>query len=124
MTIFTSNIRVGARSFSDPKRFPYGFKKSGDFAISEAQILSTYGDTLINLEIGSLLPRTPEEKHFVKCAKGLADVETRIERVWMKYAKLARSKQHFYTMNSSKSEKNIEEKFDSDYDFDGSELEV
>ena len=124
MTIFTSNIRVGSRPFSDPNRFPYGFKKSGDFTISEASILSIYGDTLFNLEIGSLLPSTPEEEHFIQCAKGQADIETSIERAWMKYAKLARSKRHFYTMHSSRARENTDIEADSDYDFDDSGVEV
>jgi len=124
MTIFTSNVRVGSKSFSDPNRFPYGFKKSGDFSISEAEILSTYGDTLFNLEIGSLLPSTTEEEHFIQCAKGQANIETSIERAWMRYVKLARSKRHFYTMHSSRASESTDVKTDSDYDFDGSEVEA
>lgn len=116
MNIYTSNIRVSSRTFTDTHRFPYGFKKSGDFSVSEANILSIYGNTLFNLEIGRLLASTQEEEQFIKCSKGLANAESAIEKAWMKYVKLARSKRHFYTMHSCRV-REIESSYDDDQNY-------
>ena len=61
----TPDIRVPQKPFIDRQHFPYGFKKSGDFSITEANLLSQYGKTLAGLESGELTPETADEAHFV-----------------------------------------------------------
>ncbi|MCC2617583.1 DUF413 domain-containing protein [Aestuariibacter halophilus] len=95
------DIRKGTGPFSDAKRFPYGFRKSGDFSISEAQCLTTYGQTLLALEEGRLAPETDEEQRFVAVAQGQAEAQTAVEKCWLKYIKLARGRRAFFTLHST-----------------------
>ena len=50
----TFDIRPAPKPFIDRVKFPYGFKKSGDFSIPEADLLTRYGKTLCDLESGTL----------------------------------------------------------------------
>jgi uncharacterized protein YifE (UPF0438 family) len=104
-------IRVSTKPFIDRQKFPYGFKKSGDFSISEAELLSAFGRTLLALESGELTPENEEEEHFVAFISGRVEATSPVERAWAKYVKLARGKKHFYTLHSSASNQ-------SDYDDD------
>jgi uncharacterized protein YifE (UPF0438 family) len=114
-------IRKGNKVFSDSKQFPYGFKKSGDFSIAEANMLSTYGDTLFNLEFGSLLPENEEETRFVGVVRGECEAQSLLEKTWLKYVKLARTRRNFYTMHSTRAhDTDVVE----DVDYDGSDLEI
>jgi uncharacterized protein YifE (UPF0438 family) len=95
-----TNIRMGTKLFTDVKRFPYGFKKSGDLSIAEANILSAHGHTLQCLELGTLEPESSEEEHFVQVFKKLAIPETKIERAWSKYRKLSNTRKVFFSLHS------------------------
>lgn len=110
----TLSIRVPQKIFSDRAKFPYGFRKSGDFSIVEADLLSTYGQTLALLESGQLMPETEDETHFVRFVHGETEAQNSLEKAWRKYATLARGKKHFYTLHSSASNQ-------SDYDEDFSD---
>ncbi|MBF7075036.1 DUF413 domain-containing protein [Glaciecola sp. MH2013] len=99
--MISTNIRVGSKAFRDDKRFPYGFAKSGDFSIAEANALSTFGATLAGLEDGSLLPETDEERHFVSVVNGFEEVSNGIEKAWMKYIRLARQRRNFFSVHST-----------------------
>lgn len=107
-------IRASSKPFIDRQKFPYGFKKSGDFSISEAELLSGYGRTLLALETGELSPQTEEEQHFIAFTSGRVEAATPVERAWAKYVKLARGKKQFYTLHSTASNQ-------SDYDDDYNE---
>tara|TARA_Y100000296_G_scaffold82373_1_gene111380 strand:+ start:448 stop:804 length:357 start_codon:yes stop_codon:yes gene_type:complete len=109
-------IRLSAKPFIDRQKFPYGFRKSGDFSITEADILTNYGKTLLGLESGALSPESEDEEHFVKFISGEVEAANNLEKAWAKYVKLARGKKHFYTLHSSASNQ-------SDYDDDHSEEE-
>ena len=63
-------IRLSAKPYIDRQKFPYGFRKSGDFSITEADLLTNYGKTLLGLESGELLPESEDEKHFVEFING------------------------------------------------------
>ncbi|AIF99224.1 transposase [Alteromonas australica] len=104
-------IRTSAKPFIDRVKFPYGFKKSGDFSISEANLLSLYGRTLNALETGELQAESEDEKHFVDFISGRAEAINPVEKAWAKYVRLSRGKKHFYTLHSSASNQ-------SDYDDD------
>ena len=112
----TPDIRVPQKPFIDRQHFPYGFKKSGDFSITEANLLSQYGKTLAGLESGGLTPETADETHFVAMLKGEEAAENSLEKAWLKYIKLARGRKQFYTLHSTASNQ-------SDYDDDYSDDE-
>jgi len=107
-------IRLSSKPFIDRQKFPYGFKKSGDFSITEANVLTQYGKTLLELESGTLQPENEDEHHFVAFVNGQAEAINQIEKAWAKYVRLARGKKHFYTLHSSASNQ-------SDYDDDYTE---
>ena len=108
----TFDIRPAPKPFIDRAKFPYGFKKSGDFSIPEADLLTRYGKILLELETGALQPESEDEKHFVAFTSGSVPAENALEKAWQKYVQLARGKRHFYTLHSSAS--NASE-FDDDY---------
>jgi uncharacterized protein YifE (UPF0438 family) len=95
-----NNIRMGTKLFTDVKRFPYGFKKSGDLSIAEANILSELGHTLQCLELGTFGPESEEEEHFVQVFKGFASPETTVERAWAKYIRLSNTRRNFFSLHS------------------------
>ena len=104
-------IRLSAKPYIDRQKFPYGFRKSGDFSITEADLLTSYGRTLLSLESGDLSPINEDEKHFVEFINGKVEAINNLEKAWAKYVRLARGKKHFYTLHSSASNQ-------SDYDDD------
>lgn len=109
-------IRPSAKPYIDRLKFPYGFRKSGDFSIAEADLLTTYGKTLLGLESGELKPESDDEAHFVDFISRTVDASNNMEKAWAKYVRLARGKKHFYTLHSSASNQ-------SDYDDDYSDDE-
>ncbi len=111
LTMKAPEIRVSQKPFIDRQHFPYGFRKSGDFSITEADFLSKYGKNLLALESGELAPVNADEEHFVAVARGEEAPVNGLEKAWVKYIKLARGKRHFYTLHSSASNQ-------SDYDDD------
>lgn len=95
------NIRVGTTLFTNVNRFPYGFKRSGDFSIDEATILSVHGHILHSLALNILEPESKEEEHFVLVFNGPTAAVTPAERVWAKYTKLTCTKKNFFTLNTA-----------------------
>ncbi|QYJ87088.1 DUF413 domain-containing protein [Shewanella mesophila] len=95
------SFRFGQKRFFDDKNFPRGFSKSGEFTLSEAELLSLYGDTMLAFESGELDPETAEEKHFIKVLKHPNKANTKLEHVWIKYTKLTREPKKFHTLNST-----------------------
>lgn len=75
------------RVFSDPKNYPYGFSRSGDFSISESKALAEYGALIAALVDGKLAPATEEDNNFLATAHGDMEPETAAQRAWVKYQK-------------------------------------
>ncbi|MBT0586049.1 DUF413 domain-containing protein [Alteromonas oceanisediminis] len=75
------------RMFSDPKNYPYGFSRSGDFSISESKALSQYGCLIAALVDGKLPAETDEDKAILAAAYGNAEPQSTAERAWVKYQK-------------------------------------
>ncbi|MFT5675666.1 MAG: hypothetical protein ACI808_001597 [Paraglaciecola sp.] len=117
-----TNIRIGTKLFTDVKNFPYGFKKSGDFSIAEATILSVHGYTLQSLGLGTLKPESNEEQHFVEVSKGLVIPKTTAERAWLKYILLTSNRRNFFTLHSSSF--NIAVAEEENNEFNNSDLEI
>jgi uncharacterized protein YifE (UPF0438 family) len=117
--MFESEVRMGERRFFDDKAFPRGFGKSGNFTIIEDDILSSYGQTLLALELGDLEPVNAEEKHFLKVIKNPGKAKTKLEQTWLKYISLSRGRKNFYTLNSGSKRSNVpvSEVIDSEEDY-------
>ncbi|MCF2947498.1 DUF413 domain-containing protein [Paraglaciecola aquimarina] len=120
----TFNIRIGSKMYSDPVNFSRGFKKSGDFSIAESDILSIYGQSLLGLEMGELIPETAEEKQFVQVMMGKAQATTTVEKAWAKYVKLSRTKRNFFTLYSSASKSSLNDADNEEYDDSGTDIEA
>lgn len=75
------------RVFSDPKNYPYGFSRSGDFSIAESKALAEYGSIIAALVDGKISCETPEDVGYMAAAFGEKEPETQIERAWVKYQK-------------------------------------
>lgn len=73
------------RSFKDPKNYPYGFARSGDFSIKESQCLQQYGSLYAALVDGELQPQNQEDHYFLATAHGDAEANTPQLKAWMKY---------------------------------------
>lgn len=102
-----TEIRIGEKRFFDNKAFSRGFGKSGDFTLSEDYLLSSYGQTLLALEMGEILPINAEERHFLKVINNPGKAKTKLERTWLKYIKLARGRKNFYTLNGRSKHHNM-----------------
>lgn len=75
------------RSFMDPKNFPYGFSRSGDFSINEAKALTGYGNLIAALLSGNLQPSCSEDEQLLAVAREVAEPSTYAEKAWVKYQK-------------------------------------
>ncbi|MFT4994133.1 MAG: hypothetical protein ACI965_001155 [Paraglaciecola sp.] len=74
-----------ARVFSDPKNYPYGFSRSGDFSIGESKALSQYGCLISALVGGQLEPSNTQEEGILATAFGRKEPEAPYEKAWVKY---------------------------------------
>lgn len=111
-------FRQGKKRFFDNKKFPRGFAKSGDFTLVEEDILTRYGDTMQNLESGIIQPENAEEAHFLSVVQNQTEAESKLERVWLKYIKLARGRKRFHTLNGRSKPDNVDEYVDEDQPLD------
>ncbi|GAC35260.1 DUF413 domain-containing protein [Paraglaciecola polaris] len=75
------------RIFSDPKHYPYGFARSGDFSISESRALSQYGCLITALLDGQIEAECDEDNALLASAKGEKEPSTVAEKAWSKYDK-------------------------------------
>ena len=93
-----TDFRHGKKRFYDNLKFPRGFAKSGHFTLAEEEMLLLFGDTMIGLESGQLAPETNDEVRFIKVLNQPAKARSRLERVWLKYIKLARGRRRVHTL--------------------------
>ncbi|GGA69685.1 hypothetical protein GCM10011369_09180 [Neiella marina] len=93
---------MGHKAYYDFVKFPRGFNKTGDFTLKEADLLTLFGHTLVSLEQKQLEPMGSEELHFVEVISGLTEPQTLLEKVWLKYIKLARCHRAFHGLCGGK----------------------
>lgn len=89
---------LATRKFYDDRNYPRGMSRSGDFTLSEVQIIETHGVALQALMTKSQIPINDEEKHFILVCEGKADANTSIEKAWKKYQNKVLSPKHFHTL--------------------------
>lgn len=75
------------RLFTDPKNYPYGFSRSGDFSINESKALSQHGNLIAALVDGHIAPVTKEDHQLLAAAFAKKEPETLMEKAWVKYQK-------------------------------------
>mgnify|MGYP000330207474 CR=1 FL=1 len=76
---------LSKRLFSDPKHYPYGFSRSGDFSIAESKALQQYGALIAALVDGLLLPETEQDKSYIASALGQQAPSCIEEKAWLRY---------------------------------------
>lgn len=120
----TEAFRTGAKPFYDNAKFPRGFNRSGDFTISESDILTQYGEMMLSLETGKVAPESDAEKQFVAVCQNAKEPETKLEKAWVKYVEKSRGKRRFHTLTGSKKLNAAAEESDGDDDIDLSDSDV
>ncbi len=102
-----SQIRPGRKPFFNRQLFPYGLDRSGDFTISESDLLAEYGDTLRALACEEMIPASEAETQFVAVARGEVAPSSQIELTWAKYQEICQRKKRFYGLTGGKSKPQI-----------------
>lgn len=83
---------ISADLFYDDKHFPRGFRKSGDFNIAEAELLTLVGKRLFMLEQALCLPENQVEEQFVNMCKNRTTGQTKVELLWQKYNAITKNR--------------------------------
>jgi len=95
---------IAEAPFYDDTHFPRGFSKSGNFTISESELLTQVGKRLFMLEQGFSNPENAVEEQFVQFCKaqyeGKLEGQNKVEMLWQKYKKLTNFKP-FHGLNGS-----------------------
>lgn len=74
-----------SRNFSDPRNYPYGFARSGDFSIAESRALSHYGCLFQALSNGDIQPETPDDNAFMQVLSDNTAAQSIEHKAWIKY---------------------------------------
>ena len=90
------------RRFYDDKNYPRGINRSGDYSISEVQILEKHGVALLEIANGKREAVTDEEKQFKAVCDGERAAQTKIEKTWLKYQNKVLSPKQFHTLFGSR----------------------
>ena len=110
------------RVFSDPKNYPYGFARSGDFSINESRALSQFGALIAALVDGHIEPESDEDFGYLAAAHGDKQPDTIAERAWLKYQKRINRPKAASIYGSKKAQ--IEDSDDDDELVDNSDLSI
>ena len=90
-----TNVFLSKRTFYDDANFPYGFHRSGDFTIAEADLLAISGYMMKKLHRGEIPPTTSEHKRFLHVINGTVAAKYSAENTYLKYLQLIETKNHF-----------------------------
>ncbi|MGO1296461.1 MAG: DUF413 domain-containing protein [Vibrio sp.] len=113
-----TTFRQGKKRFYDNKKFSRGFAKSGDFTLAEENLLTIYGETMLGLEQGTLAAETLEETQFLTVLQQPDLAQTKLEKVWLKYTRLARGRKSFHTLHGHTKPDDVSDYVDTDADND------
>ena len=111
------------RLFNDPKNYPYGFARSGDFSISESAALNRYGCLIAALVDGKIKPETEDDERLLRCALGDLEPASVVEKAWHKYQRRInrpRTSSIYGCKRINSSEDDSNENMDTDMAFDDS----
>ncbi|GAB56752.1 hypothetical protein GPUN_2637 [Glaciecola punicea ACAM 611] len=73
--------------FNDPKNYPYGFSRSGDFSIAESKALVAYGCYFSALVSGQIKPQSSDDDTLLLALLGDIEPKDTAQRAWVKYQK-------------------------------------
>lgn len=83
----TTNTSFNAdRKFWDDQNFPYGFARSGDFTIKQAELLERHGQAYLMLAQGHRELADLIEKRFVAFCRGEKEADNVHEKIWKRYS--------------------------------------
>lgn len=113
-----SDAFLSQRSFYDDTNFPYGFLRSGDFSIAEANVLTSHGYIMSKLHKGEIAPTTPEHKRFIQVVNRTIDAKYVEENIYLKYLHVIKNKNRYITALTKVKAKNYftEEENKLDYE--------
>lgn len=97
--------------FLDRKNYPKGFSRHGDFTIKEATVLEKFGHAFSELNCGTRIPITEDEKHFVQVCKKELTSTTENEKIWMKYLERISKPKKIHTLSGGKVQSDLSEDF-------------
>ncbi|EKE77040.1 hypothetical protein B3C1_02505 [Gallaecimonas xiamenensis 3-C-1] len=92
------NSFMSGKKFFDDLNYPRGFQRSGDFTITEANVLTDKGMGMHLLASGQREPMTSDEQRFVSVCRGEVPASSVEEKVWMKYLNRITQRRHIYTI--------------------------
>lgn len=75
------------KAFSDPKNYPYGFSRSGDFSIAESKALVEHGCYIAALIDGKVQPEDADDMAILAAAHGDIEPQNIAQRAWLRYQK-------------------------------------
>ena len=87
-----------SRKFYDDKNYPRGMNRSGDYSLSEVNILEKYGIALSAIASGAAEPKTEEEIQFKAVCDNEIAPTTAIEKAWLKYQNKILTPKQFHTL--------------------------
>ncbi len=109
------------KRFYDDANFPRGFKRSGNFTLTEAELLEAHGALLKQLYNHDVQPANELQKHFLSVMNGETPAINMLEKAWLKYIKLTTCKAKFHTV-FGKSRSSSADTTETDYSLDSDEL--
>ena len=96
-----------SKRFSDPKRYPYGLSRSGDFTISQSQLLESQGNLIQALLRDEVADPTQEDMALKKAIQA-GDIQfNNLASTWIKYASTHHEK--ISVSSSAKSEETVDD---------------
>lgn len=105
-----------AKRYYDDIRFPYGFSKSGNFTISEAECLESKGAYFRALQEGKISELNQEDKRIISVFNGKTEAKTFEERTWLKYLGTTTRKQVWLRDREKKQSHKVSRTLEGDID--------
>ncbi len=105
--------------FFDNKHFARGFNRSGEFTISEAQMLENFGSAMMKLYQGEISPEDEEEQLFLRVMNDPESAEkSPYATCWKKYLNKTQPKKRYTLCSTVKSAAGSYDDDDGDDDSD------
>ena len=76
------------KRFNDLQHFPRGIRRSGNFTVSESDLLERHGHAMMELYQGKREPKDDVEAVFVERVKADDAAGNPFAKVWLKYIKV------------------------------------
>jgi uncharacterized protein YifE (UPF0438 family) len=73
------------KRFNDLNHFPRGIRRSGNFTVTESNLLETHGHAMMELYQGKRQPADDVEADFVERVKNGDPAGNPFAKVWLKY---------------------------------------